>query len=300
MVMAGYQGELAALSAAFLWAVAALLFEQIGRRVHSLEINLLKGIIASILFGITLAVIGGFGTQIPLPFLLLLIASGALGIGVGDTAYFETLQCLGVRRSLLLSVLAPPMAAILGLIFLQETLSLTSWLGIFITIAGVAWVISEQTPADSGRTCALRRGVIFGLVFALCQAGGGVISRHVFSQTTISPLESAFIRLLSGVAILIVWLAFRRQKVLTWAREKSAGRIFALLMTVSVFGTFIAIWLQQVSFKFTDVAVAQTLLATSPLFGLLISALRGEKTSLRAVLGAVIATLGISLLFEVF
>lgn len=295
--MAGYQGELAALGAAFLWAGAALLFEQIGRRVHSLEINLLKGTIAAFLLGITLLVTGSLHWDLPLPALLLLIASGALGIGVGDTAYFETLQCLGVRRSLLLGILAPPIAAILGLVFLGETLSLTAWLGVLVTVLGVAWVITEQTPAEAGRACALHRGVVFGLAFAFCQAGGAVLSRLVFNQTSVSPLATAFIRLVAGIAILVLWLALRRQKVLTWTRGPGAGRVAILVLVVSMFGTYFAIWLQQVSFKFTDVAVAQTLLSTSPLFGLLIAALRGEKPSLRAVLGALVAMAGVSLLF---
>ena len=125
------------------------------------------------------------------------------------------MPCLGVRRSLLLGSLAPPIGGILGLVFLGETLSLTAWLGVLVTVLGVAWVITEQTPSEAGRACALRRGVVFGLAFAFCQAGGAVLSRLVFNQTSVSPLATAFIRLVAGIAILVLWLALRRQKVLT-------------------------------------------------------------------------------------
>ncbi len=63
---------------------------------------MIKGAIALVLILFTLL----FGSE-PLPsanptaFGLLLL-SGAIAIGFGDTAYFETLNCLGGRRTLLM------------------------------------------------------------------------------------------------------------------------------------------------------------------------------------------------------
>jgi len=61
-------------------------------------------------------------------------------------------------------------------------------------------------------------------------------------------------------------------------------------------GTYLGIWLQQTSLKLTNAGIAQTLLATSPLFVLPIAAWRGEKISIRAIVGVLVAFVGIGLL----
>jgi drug/metabolite transporter (DMT)-like permease len=67
--------------------------------------------------------------------------SGAIGIGFGDTAYFASLNCVGARRALLLEALAPPLTALFAGVFLGEILPPSAWLGIALTVVGVAWVV---------------------------------------------------------------------------------------------------------------------------------------------------------------
>lgn len=293
-------GELAALAAAFLWAAVAVLFEKIGRRVRPLEMNLLKGSLAVLLLTLTLLLTSGrLDFDIPLWAVGVLLISGVIGIGLGDTAYFAALRGVGIRRSLLLGTLAPPFTAILGLAFLNENLSLTGWAGVLLTSAGVAWVITEQGPRQSAepRPAHITRGILFGVLSALCQAGGAVLSRLVFLNTPVSPLQSAILRLIAGVGILYLWLIWQRQGILQWRKEAGARRLWLLIITSVVFGTYLAIWLQQISFKLAPTAVAQTLIATSPIFSLPIAWLMGEKLSARAVIGVFLAVAGVALLF---
>ena len=71
-----------------------------------------------------------------------------------------------------------------------------------------------------------------------------------------------------------------------------------MAVAIAAFGsTYLGIWLQQTSLKFAPTGIAQTLLATSPIFILPIMALMGEKVSIRAILGVLLAIGGISLLF---
>lgn len=296
----GLWGELAALGAAFLWAAVAVLFEKIGRRVRPLEMNLLKGSLAILLLSLTLLLTtGGFGWTMPLWAVGVLLVSGAVGIGLGDTAYFAALRGIGIRRSLLLGTLAPPTTAVMGLLFLGESLSWMGWAGVLLTTAGVAWVITEQTgrQPEEPRSAHITRGVIFGVFSALCQAGGAVLSRLVFLNTEVSPLQSAILRLIAGVGILYLWIIFQRESILKWSKEPGARRLWALIITSVVFGTYLAIWLQQISFKLAPTAIAQTLIATSPIFSLPIAWLMGEKLSARAIIGVFIAVAGVALLF---
>lgn len=51
-------GELAALMAACLWAVATVMFGRLGKALSPLVLNLAKGAIALILLALTLALVG--------------------------------------------------------------------------------------------------------------------------------------------------------------------------------------------------------------------------------------------------
>jgi drug/metabolite transporter (DMT)-like permease len=292
-----FGGELAALSGAFLWAIASIAYSRVGENIPPLELNLLKGILALAMLAITLFVTGdalaaGGGLAIGL-----LLLSGAVGIGLGDTAYFETLRYLGPRRTLLLGNLAPPMAGLLALVFLEETLPLGAWLGVLITVLGVAWVVTERVPQAMQAKTHTMRGVAYGLLAALFQAGGAVLSRAAFIHTSTSPLWAAFLRLAAGVLILLVWILIARSPVGRWRRLEQPRQLWGRLLFAVFTGTYLAIWLQQVSLKLTTAGIAQTLLATSPLFVLPFAAQMGEKISARAILGAGMALLGIGLLF---
>jgi drug/metabolite transporter (DMT)-like permease len=105
------------------------------------------------------------------------------------------------------------------------------------------------------------------------------------------------LRLIGGiVGALILKPLFRRAEGYGYQNLNSTRRWLTVLFTVFI-GTFIALWLQQISLKYTAAGVAQTLFATSPLFVLPVVAVMGEKVSLRAVLGALLAIAGVGMLF---
>lgn len=300
-----YKGEVAALCAAFLWAVSSVIYSRLGQQIPPLTLNLIKGAIAIILLILTLLLRGEFLSAIaPVPLCLLLL-SGVLGIGVGDTAFFTALNCLGARRALLMETLAPPITAI-GALFLQEQLSVGAWCGILLTILGVAWVVTEQLPSSTNVSSVnLARGISFGLLAALAMATGGVLSRAVLATTTISPLWAALLRLIAAVLILLplAWVRGKREaiKPQNYSQIKifQSLPVFRAIFLAAFAGTYLGIWLQQTAIKFTAVGIALTLTNTSPLFVLPIAVYLGEKVSLRAIAGAVITISGIAVLFYV-
>jgi drug/metabolite transporter (DMT)-like permease len=291
-------GELAALGAAFLWAASTVIYSLLGQNISPLRLNCLKGSVAIVLMSLTLLL-----TRQSLPGLtftptILLALSGIIGIGLGDTAYFLALNQLGARRTLLTETLAPPISATIALVAFGETLQPQAWCGILLTLIGVAWVITERTPGITTASANPTRGVIWGLLSASGQAIGGVLARLALLESDITPLWSALVRSGAGTltALILLLLSsrnFRREPPIAW----SAKLIGAITLS-SLGGTFLGLWLQQISLKFIPVGIAQTLTGTSPLFVLPIAAALGEKISPRAILGVLLAMLGISLLFQ--
>ncbi|MBE9060962.1 DMT family transporter [cf. Phormidesmis sp. LEGE 11477] len=307
-------GEGAALLAAFLWAMASLMFGRMGRQLSPLVLNLVKGAFALALLLLTILIQLG-GEPVPsLPWVsvVLLGLSGGLGIGLGDMAYFSAINALGARKALLLETLAPPMSTVLAWIFLSERLPLNAIAGILITLLGIAWVISERVPGDP--VPATRAGLQISLLATACQAIGAVLSRAALAETTVSPLWSSLIRLGAGLIFMVGLVAIRPQ----YLEAKSTGiqqaakttrerwqsvaialkspRLLGGVAIASFFATYLGIWLQQIALKYTAAGIAQALLATSPLFVLPVAALLGEKISRRAILGVAVALSGVWLL----
>lgn len=287
-------GELAALTAAFLWAVATVLFGRLGKALSPLVLNLAKGAIALVLLALTLVLLGQSAAGLDRQAVSILALSGVIGIGLGDTAYFAAINHLGPRRALLLETLAPPLAALLALVFLQETLSGRAWLGMGLTLAGVMWVIAERVPgASPGR--ADYRGVLYGVLAALGQATGAVMSRAVLADTEIAPMWSSLLRL-GGGFIIIVGILRSQGPVVRQLRPLRSPKLLAGVALAAGLGTYLAIYLQQIALKYAATGVAQALTSTSPLFVLPLAAALGDRVSLRAVVGAMVALAGIGIL----
>ncbi len=301
--MIDFLGEIAALSSSCLWAVASVLYGRLGARIPPLQLNLIKGIIAIALFLLTIVISGELFPNIATLPICLLLLSGAIGISLGDTAFFITINCLGARRALLMQILTSPITAVFGLIFLQEKLNILAWCGILLTILGVAWVVTERS-ADVKHisTVEFRRGIGFGLLMAIAGAIGVVLSRSAFGaamlndNTEINPLWAALLRLSAGILILLIWASCKQQTSFNFSNLRDSrvikGTVFAAFC-----GTYLGIWLQQMAIKFTSVGIASTLLQTSPIFVIPIAISMGEKVSIRAILGVLISLAGIALLF---
>jgi drug/metabolite transporter (DMT)-like permease len=287
-------GALAALAAAAGWAVATHLFRRAGETLPPLELNFWKGLIAGALLLLTLRLQGGGLFVLPPAETLWLALSGLIGIGLGDTAFFRALATLGTRRTLLVETLAPPVAALLALGFLGESLGWRSWAGIGLTVAGVAWVVGEQLPGSD--TKLHWRAAGWGLLAALCQAGGAVIARSVLATGEIHASAAALLRLGAGLVVLVLLLALRGRPLALLVRTPGP-RLLGYLVGGTLIGTWLGLWLQQAALARLPAGVAQTLLATSPVIAVLLAAAAGHRPSGRTWLGTALAVTGVALLF---
>jgi drug/metabolite transporter (DMT)-like permease len=292
-----YPGELAALAAALLWAVSSVVYAGLGDRLSATWLNFLKGLVAIGLVAVTVLLLGLPWVPMPIGPLIALLVSGILGIGIGDTCYFKSINALGPRRALVIESLAPPLAAILAFLAFGETLAASQLIGIALTIGGVAWVVSEQQgSAASTLDPQWLSGISYGITAALCQALGVTLSRWVLLHTAIDPLWATLLRLLIGCTVLGLSLAIRNRR-LDSPRPILTRRTLGIIAIASFFSTYLGIWLQQLSLKYTAVGISQTLTSTSQLFMVPIAILRREPLTRRSILGSGIAMAGIVLLF---
>ncbi len=292
-----YLGELAAVSAAIVWALATWIYSQFSHQFSALQLNIVKGTVASAMMLLVIPFIPMPTIAIGADHLMILAISGVIGIAIGDSAYFAALKRIGANKTLLLESLAPPLSGVLALIALGSSLSIQSWLGVMITTLAVTFVmfkpntIGEKTSAS---------GIGYGLLASVCQATGVVISHYALVAGDVPPLLGALIRLAIGVLAVMVCINFLEKRPYTALinNGKSLSQKARYILLAAIFvGTFLALWLQQIALKYANPAVAQTLIATSPLFILFIYYWKGEPIGKSALFGTLAAIGGISLFF---
>ncbi|ERB63589.1 DMT family transporter [Vibrio coralliilyticus OCN008] len=292
-----FQGEIAALSAAVVWALATWIYSQFSHHFSAMQLNIVKGVAASGMMLVVMPWVEMPTMAISSIHLAILAVSGIIGIAVGDSAYFASLKRIGANKTLLLESLAPPLSGVLALVALGSVLPLQSWLGVLLTTLAVTFVIF-QPDANGEQTN--WSGVGFGLLASVCQASGVVISHYALVAGNLPPLLGALIRLSVGVLTVAMVIVLFEQKPFSSMR-KHLGQLtksaFLWLLGAIFVGTFLALWLQQIALKHANPAIAQTLIATSPLFMLFIYMLKGEKVTAKSIIGTLAAVGGISLFF---
>ena len=292
-----HTGELAALATAACWATSALMFEAGGKRIGSMVVNLLRLLLAMVFLvptaflwrGIALPVDvspEGFGW---------LFLSGLVGFVFGDLCLFRALVLIGPRLSQLIMSMAPPLTAIIGWALLGERLGTLDLLGMCLTVGGVAWAVSERTPAGVPGRARPMAGLLLALGGAAGQAGGLVLSK--LGMGSYDPVAATQVRILAGVVGFSIIFSVLRW----WPRFRAGLRDREGVRATSwgaVFGPFLRVTLSLVAIQHTQAAVAASIMATAPILIIpLVVVFRGERVGLARVAGAVMGVSGVVVLF---
>jgi len=278
-------GEIAALSTALCWAVASRMFQILGKSFSPLALNFWKGLVAAIvLFGVTEFFYPDFTLTQNQVFWLLL--SGAIGIGLGDTFFFQALNKIGDSQAILIAeTLAPIITALFAMAWIAEWLTWQQWLGIAVVILSVDMVIKLQKKQKVHHF--EMTGYVYAALAAVCQAFGAVIS----------PANASQIRLLGGLAIIVVLMIIKKDRWLP--KTDTLKQTWLLFAGATIIGTFAALFLQMLAFTYTKAAVVQTLFATSVILSLGVSRIMGEKVSGRVMLWSLVALAGVVFLVAI-
>ena len=289
-------GEIAAISAAVVWASSTLIYKRFSHHLSPLQLNVSKGVIASAIMLLILLIIpAGPLPQIALSWVWLIV-SGILGIAIGDSAYFAALRNIGPARTLVIESLAPAIAGLLNIVLLGVWLNQIAWLGITITTIGVLIAIKPRHPLPKIKQNIYLKGIAFALLAASCQAAGIVMSKGAMNAEQIGSLWAAFIRLFSGTFIVACCVACLKAQSLTQAITLKGISQKQWLFTAVFFGTFIGVWLQIISVQLTDPAIAQTIFATAPLIVMTLGAINKEPVTKNMIIGGLMAFSGVALL----
>jgi len=257
-------GILSAFGAATSWTYACFIWRSQTQKYKSIDINLIKNIIAFLIF---IPAFINLSSTTELKSIFILLISGIIGIGLGDTFYLKSLQTIGTRKTLSIETLSPLMAALSGEFFINENLTTKSWVGIIIVTISLFIILRKGNNfKEENSTFSENNFKIFAFPFlsVLCAVLGGLLSRMVFLQSNLSPFLTTEIRLLGAIIFLIILKGFKINFFLKNLDKKQQKRF---LMSI-LLGTNVGIFLQQVVFKTLPIGVGWALLSISPVISL--------------------------------
>ncbi len=285
-------GEIAALTTALSWAIAARLFRQLGGSFSALSMNLWKGLFTVavltvvILFFVPLS-------SLPAEAYAWLLLSGVIGIGIGDTFFFLALRRIGDSQTVLVAeTLAPIFAALLAMVWIAEWLSWQQWLGVALVIISVDMVIKSKRRFATEIVPSV--GYLYAVIAAVCQAIGAVISRDILTGYDIGAAEAANWRLIGGVIVVALFMLIRREKWLPKSSEPA--KMWGMFAIATLLGTVFAMYFQMLGFANAKAGIVQTLIATSAVFSLGVAAVMGEKIHRSTVGWSLAALAGVAVL----
>ena len=292
-----YLGEIAGLTTALCWSLTAIVFTAASKRIGSLQVNLYRLPMALILLFISYFLIDG-SFILSSSSLSWLLASGVVGLAIGDSFLFEAMVLIGARLSMILMALAPPITAILAYFFLGETVGFTGMLGIAVTIGGVTWVVAERHSDANGLPSRISwMGIICGIFGALFQAVGLILAKKGLTAE-VSPLLATLIRMSGATTVMwSVTLVLRKVKNPFGLFRKDHTALKQLSLAV-VFGPVLGVTFSLMAVKYTETGIAATLMATVPVMMIpFLILIDKEWPTWRAVLGAAVTVGGIAMLF---
>ncbi|MEI8005461.1 MAG: DMT family transporter [Bacteroidota bacterium] len=297
-------GEFAALLTAFFWTVTALTFEAASHKIGSMVVNILRLIIGFIFLSAFCFFYRGslFPVGATWQNWLWLSLSGLIGFTFGDLCLFQSFVLIGARVSMLIMALAPPMTAFFAWMVLGEKLSLLSWIGMAVTMNGIALVVLRKTGTgeksnmfDIFKFSYPLWGLMLAFGGALGQAAGLVLSK--VGMQGYDTFASTQIRVMAGTAGFAVIYSFMGK----WKdvfRGATKLKPMVLLSVGAFFGPFLGVSFSLLAIRYADTGIASTIMSIVPVLIIAPSmVLYKEKITLKEVIGALLAVGGVAIFF---
>lgn len=291
---------------AFSWTATALLSEFGSKRLGNLTLNVLRMALA-LLFSLVLFWVV-LGTPIPaigsLEAYGWMLLSGLVGYVIGDFCLFQCYIIIGSRFGQLFMTLAPLAAALMAWLTLGQQMNWMSVLAMLVTLVGIGISVLGRGEHHRLSLKLPLNGVLFAIGAAVCQGVGLVLSKIGMNHYAtgaipewLIPFSANFVRCIAGIIGFSLLLYFREGfKPLREALHDRKGMTVATATTI--FGPFVGVGFSLMAVQYTGAGIASTLMALTPIIIILPSYwLFHEKITWKAVLGALISVVGVSLFF---
>lgn len=203
--------SLSALGAAFCWAIAPLLSVSPAARLGSIGFARWRMYTALIPLSL-IVLIQDSWQELSQNDVVMLGLSGVIGVFLGDTFLFASMNIVGPRRSSILFASSAAISAAMAVMFLSETISPILLLAFALVTVGTMTAIFFGKSKDNTHRWemiqgSLPMGILFGVLAAVCQASGSILAKPAMDQGVDSVAGSALrVAFAAACHTLLRWL----------------------------------------------------------------------------------------------
>lgn len=306
-----YLGELISIGVAFSWTATALLSEFGSKRLGNLTLNVLRMTLALVFSLVLFLVVTGnpLPTGVSTEAAGWMLLSGLVGYVIGDFCLFQCYIIIGSCYGQLFMTLAPLSAALMAWMTLGQQMTAMSILAMLVTLAGISISVLGRGEHHKVSLKLPLNGVLYAIGAAVCQGVGLVLSKIGMDHYDVAalaemgvpewlvPFSANFYRCIAGIIGFTLLLYYRSGMApLREAMHDRKGLTVATATTI--FGPFVGVGFSLMAVQYTAAGIASTLMAMTPIIILLPSYwLFHEKITWKAIVGAFISFIGVSLFF---
>jgi DME family drug/metabolite transporter len=291
-------GEIAALSAAFCWALSAVLYKNALQRTGYLAANLVRSAFAVLFLLFALPFVYTQSFLLTQNEYAILSIGGITNLVVGDTFYFIGLKKVGVCRAQPISSSYPLYVMLLAAIVLGEPLTSVVLIGTPLIVVGIVLISLSKNERDPSSGSNSRvQGLSSSLAAAIFWSVGLVCYKlALLDHQSFDPAFTAFVTAFRTTVILpfllVLVVAGRESKEVTKLSKKAVATLAAAgIIALGVGGILLF-----TSYSLIDANIATPLSSISPLFSLALARhYSGEEATVRIILGAILIVIGVVL-----
>jgi len=291
-------GEFAALFTACCWTATALAFESASNKVGSVAVNIIRLGLALIYLSIFSLITRNLWmpTDASAHAWIWLSLSGLVGFVIGDLFLFKSYTIIGSRIAMLIMTLVPPVTALISWLMLSETLTFFNFIGMALTVGGIALVIvTRRTDEKKFSISHSPKGILYAFIGAVGQAVGLVFSK--VGMGSYNAFAATQIRIITGVIGFAVVISFWKK----WHNVGSAIKNIPAMKRIligSVFGPFLGVSFSLYSVQHTNAGIASTIMAIVPILIIPPAIIfMKQKVTLKEIIGAIISVVGVAMFF---
>jgi drug/metabolite transporter (DMT)-like permease len=239
--------------------------------------------------------------SLPMEVIIITVASGVVGLGIGDTLYMFGLRSVGVARAVPLAA-SYPLFSIVWATMLGEPVTVTAVSGAFVILLGI-WLLSrdkENSIAGIKGNLALK-GIIVSLATAVVWSVSITLMDVAVTMPGVNSIDTSYAIITTRIAAMAVFMI-----ALSPVLDRDHGFLKmkrSTLIELCV-GGLVANgvgWLLM-NYSFLNILEAQAvpISSTTPLFSTIACfALFHEKMTANNTLGAIVVVAGIFLIFMI-
>ncbi len=278
------------------WALCSLIFKKLGEKLEPIGMTFIKSSL-SVFFLFIAILLTGTNFIISKEVILPVMASGIIGIAIGDSLFFASLNRLSpLLLSIILFVGPDLFNGIFGLIFLGEMPSLINWVGIVVILIGLSFFIFPLNIENNEKARTTFWGLLFAVLSLICSAYSMVIIKPVFSS--VSTITATMYRMLSAGIVLFIFGIISKQ-LPAWKNRLNEKNYNIKLISTIALATFGGFWMSLSAIKYCQLIIASTIMTLEPLFIIIFMVILFKyKPKLKEYLGLVFTIAGIIIMYK--